>query len=217
LNINSNNKFLKSEQTKLRIMDVYLNLIAEKKWDKISVKELCADANITRGTFYQYFNDIYDLLEQIEEPLLFDLNYKLQEKRDQIAMFVPTGAFEDKFDVSPPKPIVFWFDFCKNNKKAMKVLLSGNGDPYFITKLKNILNEQINLMMDHDSMPHDELRTHFSKAFLELHFLAARTWLDSSEHDFLSTEEIINILNTMRVGANYLSYYNNKSPKNDLS
>lgn len=197
-------------------MDVYLNLIAEKEWDKISVKEICADANITRGTFYQYFNDIYDLLEQIEEPLLLDLNHKYQEQWGQVAMFVPPGAFEEKFDVTPPKPFIFWFDFCKNNKKAMKVLLSGNGDPYFITKLKNILNEQINHMMDQDSMPHDELRTHFSKAFLELHFLAARTWLDSSEHDFLSTEEIINILNTMRVGANYLSYYNNKSPKNDL-
>lgn len=211
MNINSNQKFLKSEHTKLRIMDVYLDLIAVKEWDKISVKELCADANITRGTFYQYFNDIYDLLEQIEEPLLLDLNHKYEKQSDQKAMYVPNGAFEEKFDVTPPKPLVFWFDFCKSNQKAMKVLLSSNGDPYFITKLKNILNEQINQMMDSDSMPHDELRTHFSKAFLELHFLAARTWLDSSEDDFLSTEEIIHILNTMRVGANYLSYYNNKS------
>ena len=45
-----------------------------------------------------------------------------------------------------------------------------------------------------------------SQRFLELHFLAARTWLESSEDNFLPVESIINLLNTMRVGANYLSY-----------
>ncbi len=205
----SNPKFLKSEQTKLRIMDVYLDLISEKEWDKISVKEICANANITRGTFYLYFNDIYDLLEQIEDPLLQELIQKYQQNPSKEAFSFSGGCFEEHFDLEPPMQLVFWFDFCSSHKKEMKALLGSHGDPYFTTKLKNILSEQILQMMDHDSMPHDELRTHFTKAFLELHFLVARTWLDSSEENFLSTKEIIHILNTMRIGANYLSHATN--------
>ncbi|MNO00570.1 hypothetical protein D3C81_2204900 [compost metagenome] len=60
--------------------------------------------------------------------------------------------------------------------------------------------------MDEDGMPHDALRSHFVKILLELHFLSVCTWLEAEEGDFLSIKEIINLLNTMRVGANYLTY-----------
>lgn len=204
----TNHKLLKSEQTKSRIMDVYLNLMSKKKWDKISVKEICSQAAITRGTFYQYFNDIYDLMEQIQEPLLEKIKKSYKQLAYDREIFSTTELVEEKFNYSPPKTLTFWFDFCKLNKKEFHVLLGPNGDSYFITKLKNILSEQINDMMDHDYMPHDELRTHFTKAFLELHFLVARTWLDSGDDNFLSTEEIITILNTMRIGAKTLAHQN---------
>jgi hypothetical protein len=60
--------------------------------------------------------------------------------------------------------------------------------------------------MDRDGLPKDGLRTHFSKIFLELHLMAAQTWLEQGDDQFLSTDEIVNLLNTMRVGARYLSY-----------
>jgi hypothetical protein len=61
-------------------------------------------------------------------------------------------------------------------------------------------------MMNDDGIPEDALRSHFTKLFTEMHFLAARSWLESDSENFLSTTEIINLLNTMRVGANYLHY-----------
>ena len=67
-------------------------------------------------------------------------------------------------------------------------------------------------MMDADAMPHDDLRLHFTKAFLELHILVAQSWLSSSDEDFLSIDEIINVLNTMRVGGSYLSYLQQTNP-----
>ena len=66
-------KTAKSEQTRKRIVHTFLSLIEEKKWDKITVKELCARSEITRGTFYQYYSDIYELMEQIQETLLKDI------------------------------------------------------------------------------------------------------------------------------------------------
>lgn len=215
-NLSQTNKILKSEKTKNRIMDEYLQLVSQSKWDKISVKEICSAAAITRGTFYQYFNDIYDLMEQIETPLLQEIlrDYKTNAKNTTTKF--PLERFEEKFNYAPPKILLIWFDFCKKHKKKMAVLLGQNGDPYFMSKLKTILKDQISLMMDNDGMPHDELRSHFSKIFMELHFLAARTWLESNEDSFLPVDSVINLLNTMRVGANYLTYRRLTSPDFDI-
>ena len=40
--------------------------------DKISVKDLCA-SRYYRGTFYQYFNDIYDLMQHIQDTLMQEM------------------------------------------------------------------------------------------------------------------------------------------------
>lgn len=68
------------------------------------------------------------------------------------------------------------------------------------------MEESLNVMMDQDGMPRDELRTHFLKLMLEMHFLSARTWLASPEGDSLSVDDIIHLLNTIRIGANYQHY-----------
>ncbi|EGD48106.1 hypothetical protein Cpap_2796 [Ruminiclostridium papyrosolvens DSM 2782] len=200
-------KISKSEQTNEKIINTFLDLIHTKRWDKISVKELCDCANIARGTFYLYFNDIYDLMEQIQTPLLDDIRHRYSLLPKKLSTSFPPELFEDKFDYAPPKSLLTWFDFCKTHKKAILVLLDPkHGDTYFVKKLKVILNDEINNMMDGDGMPHDWLRSHFTKIFVELHFLSARTWLESEDDNFLSIHEIINLLNTMRVGANYLTY-----------
>lgn len=209
----------KSEQTKQNIIDTYLKLIPSKCWDKITVKELCAQANITRGTFYQYYSDIYDLMEQIENTLLDDVNrFYNAASKSQPSSSCSTGKFEDSFDYAPPQLMTAWFKFCKKNKKEIAVMLDPkHSDVYFMKKLKNILSEHINQMMDDDGLPGDTLRSYFTKLLIEMHFLAARYWLEEEdEADVLSTTDILNLLNTMRVGANYLHYFQSTRPDFDI-
>lgn len=213
----SNTKSPKSEQTKKKIINAYLDLIPTKKWDKISVKEICVRADITRGTFYQYYSDIYDLMEQIETTLLDDINRRYSKANKVKKPLYSIEMFEEKFDYAPPEMLTAWFKFCKKYKKEIAVLLDPkNGDTYFVKKLKNILSQYINQMMNNDGIPQDALRSHFTKLFIEMHFLAARSWLDSDSDNFLSTTEIINLLNTMRVGANYLHYRQAITPDFDI-
>lgn len=208
-------KITKSEQTKRNITANYLELILHKKWDRITIKELCAKTEITRGTFYQYYNDIYDLTEQIETFLLADLE-KCYTQGQRNTNTLPVKLFEEKFDYSPPPELSAWFQFVKKNNLAVKAFLNPvNGNTYFVEKMKVIILKHINNMMDHDGMPRDGLREHFLKIFLELHFLSARTWLESDDDAFLSSQEIINLLNTMRAGANYLTYKRQTAPDFD--
>lgn len=203
----TNNKTAKSEQTKKRIIQTYLKLIDEKKWDKITVKELCLRSDITRGTFYQYYSDIYEMMEQIQNDLLADITLKFQALPEQKPMAFLPEEFIEKYDYAPPQTFLIWFEFCKQNRSSMEALLNQqNGDIYFVHKMKHILNKYINIGMDNDGLPQDEMRSYFVKILSELHFMTARLWLESCDDNFLSIEEIVNLLNTMRVGAGYLTY-----------
>lgn len=215
---NKTPKISKALKTREKIINCYLDMIPGKKWDKISVKEICIKAEITRGTFYQYFDDIYDLMEEIERPMFEDLERRAVLIKSHARTHTPPELFEEKFDYTPPEALRQWFCFCKKFRKPMSRMLDRkNGDTYFVKRLKVNLTEYINYMMDEDGMPHDALREHFVKIFLELHFLSASTWLTTDAGDeFLSIREIINLLNTMRVGANYLTYKRITNPDFDL-
>ncbi len=210
-------KISKASKTREKIIDCYLDMIPEKKWDKISVKEICCKAEITRGTFYQYFDDIYNLMEEIERPMLEDLDRRSALIKSHARTHTPPELLEEKFDYTPPEALRQWFRFCKKYRKPMARMLDRkNGDTYFVKRIKVTLTEYINHMMDEDGMPHDALREHFVKIFLELHFLSASSWLTSDTDDeFLSIKEIINLLNTMRVGASYLAYKRKITPDFD--
>jgi hypothetical protein len=71
-------------------------------------------------------------------------------------------------------------------------------------------------MMDNDKMPRDQLRSHFLKVYIELHLLSVRTWLETGDNkNNLSLTDIVNLLNTMRCGAKYLTYKRLTSPDFD--
>lgn len=205
--ISSGARTSKSRQTKERIIRNYLALMQHKRWDKITVKELCQKTGITRGTFYLHFNDIYGLMEQIQNTLLSEISQRYDTLQHESSMVCSLQDFPEKFDCEPPQMLISWFNFCKEHKSAMRILLDPeHGDSYFETKLKNILTRYVHAMMDADGQPQDELRTYFVRIFTELHFLSARTWLSSDSSSFLSVSEIVSLLNTMRVGGAYLNY-----------
>lgn len=51
--------------TKTKIMESFVRLLSEKQFDKITVREIVTDCGINRNTFYYYFSDIYDLVEEM--------------------------------------------------------------------------------------------------------------------------------------------------------
>ena len=54
-----------NELTEGRVCNAFLDLLSEKDLGKITVRDVCERAIISRGTFYLHFRDINDLLESI--------------------------------------------------------------------------------------------------------------------------------------------------------
>jgi len=58
------------EYTKMVIRDSFIRLLKEKPINKITVKEVCELADINRSTFYKYYLDPYDWIDQAERECL---------------------------------------------------------------------------------------------------------------------------------------------------
>ncbi len=53
------------KDTKKHIFDTFIDLLEKKPFDKITVKDIVEECDINRNTFYYYYSDIYDLLEEV--------------------------------------------------------------------------------------------------------------------------------------------------------
>lgn len=65
--------------TKALLKNSLIELMHNKSINKITVKELCENADINRSTFYLYYTDQFALLKEIEEELLLNAKQHLKK------------------------------------------------------------------------------------------------------------------------------------------
>ena len=59
-----------TQKTRQKFVDVFCTLYTEKPIEKISVQQITNMAGYNRSTFYQYFSDIYELRDYVENDIL---------------------------------------------------------------------------------------------------------------------------------------------------
>ena len=74
---------LRTRYTRQVITDAFLQLLRQKPMECITVKEVCALAQINRSTFYRQYKDCFDLMEQLEQRGLELLEELLQATQAQ--------------------------------------------------------------------------------------------------------------------------------------
>lgn len=109
--------------TRQRIRTAFLTLLRKAPIHTISVKEICALAGISRGTFYAHYEDVYDLLHRIEDEMTQEIATAL----------VPLMATIDQ-----ETPVVIStriFQILKDNSDLCTVTLGEYGDKAFAEAL----------------------------------------------------------------------------------
>ncbi|MFQ3727177.1 TetR/AcrR family transcriptional regulator [Staphylococcus equorum] len=63
-------RILKSQEA---IKSALVKLMSQKEFDKITVKDICIEANVGNRTFYLHYLDKYDLLDKLVEGHMEEL------------------------------------------------------------------------------------------------------------------------------------------------
>lgn len=125
-----------SKKTRKLIKKVFAEMLSEKKeLGKISVSELCKRADISRGSFYSHYDDIYGVAEDYENEMIdtfFD-NARLLESQD-IMNFIDSI-----------------FEFIQLNNENYKLLCRSNDFLFAAKKLTAIASGKLLELSHNDS------------------------------------------------------------------
>ena len=105
--------------TKMVIKNSFISLLKVKPINKVTVKEICELSEINRATFYKYYSDAYDLLENMEQALL-----------DELLVTVGEGA-QRKFK----ETFTLILESLKADGELYQTLFSENGDKSFHSRI----------------------------------------------------------------------------------
>lgn len=105
--------------SKMVLKNSFIKLLKEKPIAKITIKEICALADVNRATFYAHYTDAYDLLHQIESDLIDDI-------KDYLASYDL-----DTFDSTTAEMLEKILEYIKANAELVDLLLNAGNDISF--------------------------------------------------------------------------------------
>lgn len=120
----------RNRKTKQLIRDVFIDLLERKKLKQITVSEIISIADISRGTFYLHYRDVYDLYDKLEDDLYTEL--------------------EKLYDAFPPKDqknLIFLTDaliqYIEENKRIFILMLRPEANGNFPQKLRSFFSTKL--------------------------------------------------------------------------
>lgn len=117
-------RILKSQDA---IKNALVELMSEKEFEKITVKDICNVANVGNRTFYLHYLDKYDLLDKLIEGHM--------EKLSQLC--------NPLSDISFKEAHIIWFEYLEKHYLFFSTMLTGQGAFTFRKHFLDLVIEEI--------------------------------------------------------------------------
>ncbi|WP_245808947.1 TetR/AcrR family transcriptional regulator [Shouchella patagoniensis] len=186
---------LRITRTREAIRRALAELIEEKGFELITVKDLTTRAQINRGTFYAHYQDKYDLMDRCQEEII----HGLAEVASINIAHVMIHLDKDSQKIIPYVTNVF--HYLHKHKLFLKALLGPNGDLSFQSTLRSVMYNKIYgskdpiLNENHFLVPSEYYIAYISSA----HIGVIQHWLLENEQK--TPEEMAKILTTMTING----------------
>ena len=177
--------------TKRRLREGLLQLLEGKPINEISVKELTELVDVNRGTFYFHYQDIYDLLRDMETEFFDQFDRTLSENSPALD--------EDGFPVLDAESAPYLhaiFSFVDENRSFCRIMLSPHGDMKFVELVKERIDRQCRFFWQLLAPGADEAQSGMYNAFLINGLIGLiREWVNDRRD--LSVESISELTATL--------------------
>ena len=166
---------LRVQRTRKNIIDAFVALRSKKELDKITVTELAKAAMINKATFYRYYQDIYDLSEQLEEEV--------------IGIAIDSIPHPEYFLTRPKEGVCSIAQALLNQSELYNIVFSGKRREVLAVRLEDALKRKVYEIFPEyrDDLKMDIILTAMIRGTFS-------TFLDHADDDF---ETVIGILGEM--------------------
>ena len=112
----------KFKNTAEKMDNALLALINEKDFQDINVAEICEKAGVSRSTFYDHYQNTYDLLKETQNMIMKNFHKSFNEA----GITFPDISKLDKNDLYfiSPKYLVPYLEYVKKNKRIFRTYLT---------------------------------------------------------------------------------------------
>ena len=174
---------LVTEQTRANLRQAFWELYSEKPVEKISVREITDRAGYNRATFYLYYHDVYELLEEIESMVLGNIERLVNER-------LLKG---EKLEFSQHMSLIL--RLAQRSRDYTRVLLGPHGDPAFSDRLKEIISPLVDRFFLPEAELDEQARRVVREFYLSGILAIIRTW--TAEENPMPIDQLINLLMQM--------------------
>lgn len=112
----------KFQNTAEKMDNALISLINKKDFAEINVAEICSKAGVSRSTFYDHYQNTYDLLKETQKTIMANFHKTF---KDAGITFPDISKLEkdDLFFISP-KYLVPYLEYVKKNKRIFRTYLT---------------------------------------------------------------------------------------------
>jgi len=155
--------------TKLFLKDSLIDLLETKNISKITIKEICENADINRATFYAHFSDQYDLLLSIEEEFIERIltDVRNHDRVEDDSLFIAEDI------------LTFIYD----NAKMSRILLSDRGDINFQKRIMRLVHNDIIAQLSESEQKNIERAEYISSFVIAGCVGIIQKWFDNDLSD----------------------------------
>lgn len=172
-----------SQRTHAMLKKCTWDLLQEKELNQITVGEVCKHALVNRSTFYSHFQDIYDVIAQIET----DLEKELLQTYEETDLSVRSVSIVREY-------LLIFLKFAAKYRRFYQLLMKDTENPVAKNLISMLKDQVVTPLMRGLSVPDRTASYYFSYVFAG--FLSViRQWLDEKCPE--TPEELADILFTV--------------------
>ena len=120
-------------RSKRALRDALIKLMEERGFEGFSVNDLCARADLNRGTFYNHFSDKESLLAALEDEIMADL----ERFQGQMAELTVHSLMTYRARKKPLPFLVELFEYLREQGDFLHAVLGPGGDVRFGPRLRD--------------------------------------------------------------------------------
>ncbi len=155
-------------------------LLMEKSFEKINVSDICSVAMIPRATFYNYYEDKYDLLNYYFHTYMGEVQFSLPEEGISFKEYMMSILLK-------------LLQYIRKSQDRYMLIYSNNKDGYFIPAMKKSMEHKMEELLSNMDESTRKLPMELETELVANSIITIATWWMYHNEEY-STEEVLGFL-----------------------